>query len=69
MAGAKIKITAADSKFHCTKFIDADVTGIQMKADGTVTANGINEVKSKNTRFMQGGELQTPELVEDGAEN
>lgn len=37
--------------------------------DGTVTANGIDEVKSKNTRFMQGGELQTPELVEDGAEN
>ena len=51
MAGAKIKITAADSKFHCTKFVDADVTGIQMKADGTVTANGIDEVKSKNTRF------------------
>lgn len=38
MAGAKIKITAADNKFHCTKFVDANVTGIQMKADGTVTA-------------------------------
>ena len=69
MAGAKIKITAADSKFHCTKFVDANVTGIQMKADGTVAANGMDEIKSRDTRFMQGGELQTPELVEDGAEN
>lgn len=62
---AKIRITNADNKFHCGEFIDSDVTSLKMNASGTVTANGISEMDG-NTKFVKGGGLQTPELVEEG---
>lgn len=62
---ADIRITKADNKFHCKEFLDADVKGIQMNAEGQVKANGINEVVSDITRFKSTGALETPELIED----
>lgn len=62
---AKIRITGADNKFHCAEFIDGAVTSLKMNASGKVTANGISEVDG-NTKFVKGGGLQTPELVEEG---
>lgn len=62
---ADIRITKADNKFHCKEFIDAEVNGIQMNAEGQVKANGINEIASKITRFRSTGALETPELIED----